>query len=198
MPISIPTRETAAATVGPRLDVSPSVLRQHLQQSHGLSALIAASKSWEPFAWKGQDYSAPMRALFVAEGRGLLAKRNERATDVYINDVLTDINEWLRAFGKREIALSTTIAALRKAAAYVNVATGCSIVVDTKTMTIRFVDQYESAENVERYYTEVKAKLTKLGKELDHAEQNNYDVSKILTACSNDTGVTLQLAGSAA
>lgn len=196
MPISIPTRETAAATVGPRLDISPADLRQYLQDQHGLTKLISGSKAWDPFAWKGQDLSSPLRALWVAEDRGLLVKRNDRATDVLIEDITADTNEWLRAFGKREITVGTTLNALRKAAKYVSVAVGCSLIADSKTMSVRFVDQYENAANVERYYEAVKAKLIKLGKELDHAEQNEFDVSKILAACANDTGVQLQLSGS--
>jgi ribonuclease HIII len=197
MPVSIPTRETAAATVGPRLDISPADLRQYLQQQHGLTTVISSAKAWEPFAWKGSDLSSPMRALWVAEHRGLLIKSNGRATDVLIDDITADTNEYLRAMGKREITIGTTLNALRKASKYVSVAVGCSIIADSKTMSLRFVDQYENAENVQRYYDAVKAKLVKLRCELEHAEQNEYDVSRILASCSSDTGLNLQLAGSA-
>ncbi len=197
MTISIPTRETAAATVGPRLDISPADLRTYLEEKHGLSNLISNAKSWEPFAWKGSDLSSPMRALWVAEHRGLLIKSSGRANDVLIDDITADTNEYLRAMGKREITIGTTLNALRKASKYVSVAVGCSIIADSRTMSVRFVDQYENAENVQRYYDAVKAKLSKLGRELEHAEQNDYDVSRILASCSNDTGINLQLAGSA-
>ena len=194
MAIALPTRETAAATVGPRLEISPAELKQYLQDQHGLTRIITSAKSWEPFAWKGSDLSSPMRALWVAEHRGLLIKNGGRATDVLISDVTTDANEYLRALGKREITMSTTLNALRKAAVYVNVAIGCTIVADSKTMSVRFVDQYENAENIQRYYEGVKAKLTKLSRELEHAKNNDYNVDRILESCKNDTGLTLSLA----
>ncbi len=197
MTISIPTRETAAATVGPRLDISPADLRTYLEEKHGLSNLISNAKSWEPFAWKGNDLSSPMRALWVAEELGLLDMRNGDRKNVMIDDITVNTNEWLRAFGKREITTGTTLNALRKVSKYVSVATGCSIIADSRTMGVRFVNKYENAENVERYYSEIRAKLVKLGKELDHAEQNEYDVSKILANCESDTRVRLQLVGSA-
>ena len=197
MPISIPTRETAAATVGPRLDISPADLRQYLQQQHGLTTLISGSKAWEPFAWKGSDLSSPMRALWVAEHRGLLIQSSGRANDVLIDDITADTNEYLSALGKREITIGTTLNALRKASKYVSVAVGCSVIADSKTMSVRFVDQYENAENVQRYYDKIEAQLKKLATEVDHAKQNNYDISRIIAASAEKTGVTLQLAGSA-
>jgi hypothetical protein len=197
MPVSIPTRETAAATVGPRLDISPADLRQYLQQQHGLTSLISGSKAWEPFAWKGSDLSSPMRALWVAEHRGLLLKSNGRATDVLIADITADTNEYLSALGKREITMGTTLNALRKASKYVSVAVGCSVIADSKTMSVRFVDQYENAENVQRYYDKIEAQLKKLAGEVEHAKQNNYDISKIIEGSAAKTGVTLQLSASA-
>ena len=194
MPVSLPTRETAAATVGPRLEISPAELREHLSHQHGLTSLLTSAKSWEPFAWKGSDLSSPMRALWVAEHRGLLIKSNGRATDVLIADITADTNEYLAALGKRSITVGTTLNALRKAATYVSVAIGCSIIADSKTMSVRLIDQYENAENIQRYYDGVKAKLLKLGKELEHANQCDYDVDRILESCKADTGLTLQLA----
>ena len=195
-PISIPTRETAAATVGPRLDISPADLRQYLQQQHGLTTVISGAKAWEPFAWKGSDLSSPMRALWVAEHRGLLIKSNGRATDVLIADITSDTNEYLRALGKREITIGTTLNALRKAAKYVNVAIGCSVIADSKTMSVRFVDQYENADNVQRYYDKIEVQLKKLSVEVQHAKNNDYNIDHILAASSEKTGMTLQLAGS--
>jgi len=197
MTISIPTRETAAATVGPRLDISPADLRVYLQQQHGLTSLISGSKSWDPFAWKGNDLSSPMRALWVAEHRGLLIKSNSRSTNVLIDDITADTNEYLRALGKREITIGTTLNALRKAAKYVNVAVGCSVIADSKTMSVRFVDQYESAESVQRYYDKIEVQLKKLSIEVQHAKNNDYNIEHILAASAQKTGVALQLVGSA-
>jgi len=198
MTISIPTRETAAATVGPRLDISPADLRGYLQQQHGLTSLISGSKSWDPFAWKGNDLSSPMRALWVAEHRGLLLKSSGRATDVLIDDITADTNEYLRALGKREITIGTTLNALRKAAKYVNVAVGCSVIADSKTMSVRFVDQYENADSVQRYYDKIEAQLKKLSIEVQHAKNNDYNIDHILAASAQKTGVTLQLVGASA
>ena len=197
MPISIPTRETAAATVGPRLDISPVDLRQYLQQQHGLTTLISGSKAWEPFAWKGSELSSPMRAGWVAEHRGLLIKTNGRANDVLIDDITADTNEYLRSLGKREITISTTLNSLRKFAKYVSFAVGCSIIADSKTMSVRLVDQYENAENVQRYYDKIEAQLKKMSIEVEHAKNNGYNIEHILAASAARTGMTLQLAGSA-
>ena len=66
MTINLPRREKAAAKVGPRLEISPLELKAQLENQHGLSSLLTSAESWEPFAWKGNDLSAPLRALWVA------------------------------------------------------------------------------------------------------------------------------------
>ena len=194
-----PTRETAAATVGPRLNISPVELKPYLDQphGHGLSDLIKDAKAWEPFAWKGNDVSAPLRALWYAECCGLLKNRDGRDNKILIADVTAAINEYLASFGKRPITIGTVKNNLSTAAKYVAAALGCSLVVDSQSMTVCFVNQYDNAENIERYYQKIEAQLKKLSVEVLHAKQNNYDIDHIIAASSEKTGMTLQLSGSA-
>jgi hypothetical protein len=191
MTITLPRREAPAAKVGPRLEISPLDLKNWLQNEHGLSRLLTEASSWEPFAWKGNDLSAPLRALYVAEGRGLLSRRGERAVDVAIADITADINGYLGSFGKTLVSEAAVLNSLRQASLYVQAAVGAAVLPDRKTMTVRFVDQYETADNIEKYFDAIKGKLQKLGSQLKHAEACGYDVSHVLAAAEASTGVRL-------
>ena len=191
MTINLPRREKAAAKVGPRLDISPLELKDQLQSEHGLSQLISNAESWEPFAWKGNDLSAPLRALYVAESRGLLARRGERAVDIAIADITADINGYLSSFGKSLVSETSVLSNLRTASLYVQAAVGAAVMPDRRTMTVRLVDQYETTENIEKYFDSIKGKLQKLGSQLKHAEACGYDVSHVLEAAESSTGVKL-------
>ena len=191
MTINLPRREKAAAKVGPRLDISPLELKDQLQSEHGLSQLISNAESWEPFAWKGNDLSAPLRALYVAESRGLLARRGERAVDIAIADITADINGYLSSFGKSLVSETSVLSNLRTASLYVQAAVGAAVLPDRRTMTVRLVDQYETTENIEKYFDSIKGKLQKLGSQLKHAEACGYDVSHVLEAAEAGTGVKL-------
>jgi hypothetical protein len=195
MTITLPRREKAAAKVGPRLEISPLELRGELENEHGLSSLLANASSWEPFAWKGNDLSAPLRALYVAEARGLLSKRGERAVDVAIADITADINGYLMSFGKPAVSENAVLNNLKQASLYVNAAVGVAVVPDRKAMTVRFVDGIETAENIERYFSSMSSKLQKLGSQLKHAEACGYDISHVLSAAEASTGVKLLPAG---
>jgi hypothetical protein len=191
MTITLPRREAPAAKVGPRLEISPLELRDWLQNEHGLSRLLTQAKSWEAFAWKGNDLSAPLRALYVAEGRGLLSRRGERAVDVSIADITADINGYLLSFGKSVTSENAVLSNLRSASLYVQAAVGAAVLPDSKAMTVRFVDQIETADNIEKYFDAIKGKLQKLGSQLKHAEACGYDVSYVLAAAEASTGVKL-------
>lgn len=191
MTINLPRRDKAAAKVGPRLDISPLELKDQLQSEHGLSQLISSAESWEPFAWKGSDLSAPLRALYVAEARGLLSRRGDRAVDVAIADITADINGYLSSFGKPLVSEASVLNNLRTASLYVQAAVGAAVLPDRRTMTVRLADQYETAENIEKYFDSIKSKLQKLGSQLKHAEACGYDVSHVLQAAESSTGVRL-------
>jgi hypothetical protein len=197
MTINLPRREKAAAKVGPRLEISPLELKAQLENQHGLSSLLTAkdAESWEPFAWKGNDLSAPLRALWVAEARGLLQRRNDRAADIAVADIAADINAYLMQFGKKPVSENSVLSNLRTASLYLQAALGVALVPDRKTMTVRFIDAYETVENIERYFDQIKAKLQKLGSQVKHADACGYDVSHVLQAAEDATGVKL-LAGS--
>ena len=196
MTINLPRREKAAAKVGPRLEISPLELKAQLENQHGLSSLLTSASTWEPFAWKGNDLSAPVRALWVAEARGLLQRRNDRAADIAVADIAADINAYLMQFGKKPVSENSVLSNLRTASLYLQAALGVALVPDRKTMTVRFIDAYETAENIERYFDQIKSKLQKLGSQVKHADACGYDVSHVLQAAEEATGVKL-LASSA-
>ena len=191
MTVNFPRREKPAAQVGPRLDISPLELKDQLQSEHGLSQLISAASSWEPFAWKGNDLSAPLRALYAAEAAGLLNRRGDRAIDVPIASVTASINGYLSSLGKSLVSDTSVMNNLRTASLYVQAAVGAAVLPDRSTMTVRLVDQYETAENIEKYFDSIKGKLQKLGSQLKHAEACGYDVSHVLQAAELNTGVKL-------
>ena len=166
MTINLPRREKAAAKVGPRLEISPLDLKDQLENQHGLSSLLTNASTWEPFAWKGNDLSAPLRALWVAEARGLLQRRNDRAAYIAVADIAADINGYLMQFGKKPVSETSVLNNLKTASLYLQAALGVALVPDTKSMTVRFMDSYETAENIERYFDSIKSKLQKLGKDM--------------------------------
>lgn len=196
MASNFPRRETAAAKVGPRLEISPLEVSAQLENQHGLSSLIHNAKSWEPFAWKGNDLSAPMRALYSAEEMGLLGKEGNRSVEVKISDIAADINTYLLALGKKAISESSVLRNLRTASLYANAAVGVSIVPDANSMTVKVIDQYQNAENIERYFEQMNAKMKKLGSQLKHAQAMNYDVSHLIAQAEENTGLRLAPAGS--
>ena len=196
MPVSLPRREKAAAKVGPRLEVSPLEIKAQLENEHGLSNLICNASTWEPFAWKGNDLSAPLRALWVAEQRGLLRKRGDRSVEVSMSDVTADINEYLMSFGKTPVSENSTLSNLRTASLYVNAALGVSIIPDAKAMTLRLSDGVETAENIQRYFDGASAKLVKAAKEMAHAKAMNFDISHQIAAVEEATGLRFLLPSS--
>jgi hypothetical protein len=200
MTLDIPRRQSAAPKLGPRLEISPLDLKEWLQHpsGHGLSRLLQESEAWAPFVWKGQDLSAPVRALWVAEKNGLLTKRGERAVDVPIAQITADVNEWLQAFGKAPVSDNAILNSLRTVSQYVAAAVGITLIPDRMALTVRLVDQYESASNIEGYFRQVEAKLKKLGRQLEHAQACGYDVSNILAASEERTGLRVLPSAAAA
>ncbi len=192
MATQFPRREKAAAKVGPRLEISPLEIKAQLEKNeHGLSALICGAESWEPFAWKGNDLSAPLRALYSAEGYGLLTVKADRATDVAIADITADINEYLLSFGKPPITETSILTNLRKASLFAQAAVGVSLVPSAASMTVRLVDKYESTQNIELYFQQMEGKMKKLSSQLKHAEAMNYPVAHLLEAAEQNTGLKL-------
>ena len=179
--MDFPRREKAAAKVGPRLEVSPIELQAVMNNTHGLSGLLTAASSWEPFAWKGNDLSAPLRALYAAEGCGLLSGSNGNYQRVSIADITTEINSYLISIGKKPVSENSVWSNLRAASLYLNAGLGVAIVADRQSMTVRIVNSIETAENIEKYFSEIEVKLNKLHSQVKHASACGYDVSHILS-----------------
>ena len=179
--INFPRRDKPAAKVGPRLDISPLQLESVLKSEHGLSSLLTAAESWEPFAWQGNALSAPLRALFAAEARGLL-KDIKRPEAIAVADITAEINFYLESIERQPITESSVVNNLGKAATYLNAAVGITIVPNKKSMTVRLLGEYETQENIEKYFDDIKKKLQIITVQLDHAKSCGYDVSRVLTA----------------
>jgi hypothetical protein len=192
MPINFPRREKAAAKVGPRLEISPLELEAQMRNQHGLSSILSAAETWEQFAWKGNELSAPM---YAAETRGLLQKRGDRPMEVSISDITADINAYFLSLGKKTISENAVLNNLRQAALYLNAALGISIRPDRQSMTVQIIGELETAETIQRYFDQVEVKMRKLGSQIKHAEAMGYDVSHILNAAEESTGVRLLTAG---
>jgi hypothetical protein len=86
---------------------------------------------------------------------------------------------------------------LRLASQYVTAAVGVSIIPDRGSMSVRLVDQYETIANIERYFAQMKPKLKNLSRQLDHAVSCGYDVSRVISASEETTGLRLTLASAA-
>jgi hypothetical protein len=182
MTVNFPRREKAASKTGPRLEISPIELEAQLNNQHGLSSILTNAESWDPFAWKGNDLSAPLRALFAAESRGLLLRNSARQTSpVAIADITADINAYLISLGKKTVTENAVLTNLKYASLYLNAALGVSVVPDRQAMTVRLVNEVETAENIERYFDQIKTKLDKLTSQVKHAEACGYDMSRVLT-----------------
>lgn len=182
MAVNFPRREKAAAKNGPRLEISPLELEASLNNQHGLSKIITDAESWEPFAWKGNDLSSPLRALYAAESRGLLLRNSAKQTQpISIADITADINSYLLSLGKPVVTENSVLTNLKKASLYLNAALGVSVLPDRSSMTVRLVNEVETAENIERYFDQIKSKLDKLTSQVKHAEACGYDVSRVLT-----------------
>lgn len=178
MTLNFPRREKAAAKVGPRLEISPLELQSVLINQHGLSSLLQNAESWEPFAWKGNDLSVPLRALFAAEARGLLTN-SERP--VAIADIAAEINNYLISFGKKPVTEASVLSNLKKAALYLSAAIGVTIVPDGQAMTVRLLTEFETEQNIEKYFGDVEKKLNKLLSQVKHAEACGYNVAKVIS-----------------
>ena len=82
--MDFPTRSRSQAVAGQRLEIAPQELKDYLARPHGLSELLCSAPSWDNYCWSGTELTSPMRALYVAEERGLLETRSGRALDVSI------------------------------------------------------------------------------------------------------------------
>jgi hypothetical protein len=58
-------------------------------------------------------------------------------------------------------------------------------------MTVQVVGELETVETIERYFSQVEAKLKKLGSQIKHAEAMGYSVSHVLQAAESSTGLRL-------
>lgn len=190
----LPTREKTAAKSGPRLEYAPSQIAEIVRHpsGHGLSGAISADKSWEPFAWKGTDYAAWLRTLFVAELHGLLTFRPDNTSSpVAVSDIANSINEYLAQFGKHPITESTVLNQLRQAKSNVSIALGVRLDVDSSAMTVRVMDGNESVAAVTETYDRMKTKAAYISDVLESAQRLDFDMSGVLT----DSPEFVRLAG---
>lgn len=182
--VSIPTRSKAAAKCGPSLDVSPQQITELVRHpsGHGITSTLASAPAWEPFAWKGTDYSAWMRTMFIAEHLGLLTIRPDGSTEaVPIAQILNSLNAYLAQFGRPPVTEHTIFNHLRQAAMNVNAAFGIRLLPDQRNMTVRLMDGNESAEAIENAYEKLAKKAAFIADVLESAERLNYDMRGTLS-----------------
>ena len=196
---SFPRREKPASKVGPFLDIPPNEIRDLIENhTHGLSTLLMNNENWESFCWKGNDLSAPMRALWSAENKGLYPPKGQRAKHIAIADITAEINSYLSELGKTLSSENSVLDNLRKSSSYLQKAFGVSIVLNRQAQTVHFVDQIDNAENIEKYLKGLKAKHNKVAQEMDHAVACGYDIAPILAAAEASTGLKVLPAKTAA
>lgn len=180
--MDFPTRSRAQAVAGQRLEIAPQELKDYLSRPHGLTDLLCSAPSWDNYCWSGTELTSPMRALYVAEERGLLQTRSGRTMDVSIQDITNDINSFLLAHGRKPVNENSVASALKKAQIYVREAVGIQIIVNKKDGLVRLIDQYETTDSVEKYFKQMAPKLKKLQDQVIHANQMGYDVDRIVGA----------------
>ena len=195
---SFPRREKPASKVGPRLEIAPNEIRKLMSSTHGLSTLLINNRNWESFSWKGNDLSAPMRALWSAESKGLYPVNGQRAQHIAVADITAEINAYLTELGKALVSDNAVLNNLRTVSGYLQAAFGVSIVVNRQAQTVHFVDGIDNAENIEKYLGQLKAKHAKVAQELDHAVACGYDIAPILAAAEASTGLKVLPASTAA
>ena len=86
------------------------------------------------------------------------------------------------SLGKKPVTENAVLTNLKSASLYLNAALGVSLVPDRTAMTVRLVNAVETADNIERYFEQIRVKLDKLTSQVKHAEACGYDVSRVLTA----------------
>ena len=189
MTASFPRRDKPAAKVGPRLGLAPDAIRELLAETHGLSNLLMNNTMWESFCWKGTDLSAPLRALWSAETQGLYPSMGQRSRHIAIADIAAEINTHLIELGKSPVTENSVMTNLKTASQYLSVALGVSIAINRQAGTVSFVDGIDNADNIKKYLEQLKAKHTKVAREIDHAVACGYDIAPILAAAEESTGL---------
>lgn len=190
MTIQLPRRSAPAAKTGPRLDMAPTQVREYLDDpsGHGLTKIMQNAPGWEPFVWKGQDLSAWMRTLYIAELDGLLRidAMNQRQP-IAIDRIVAATNEYLGSFGKKPVTEGAILSNLRTASQAITTAIGVSLVPDRTTMTVRLMDEAESVQNLERYFDDIKRKVEAANKVLDNCIVQGYNVAGLISTRSEIT-----------
>lgn len=183
MTIQLPRRSAPAAKTGPRLDLAPIQVREYLDDpsGHGLTKILQNAPGWEPFVWKGQDLSAWMRTLYIAELDGLLRKdaMNKRQP-VSIDRITAATNDYLGSFGKKPVADGAILSSLRTASQAITTAIGVSLVPDRASMTVRLMDEAESLQNLERYFNDIQKKVEAANRVLDNCLQQGHNVAGLI------------------
>ena len=189
MTASFPRREKPAAKVGPRLNLAPDTVRELLGETHGLSQILMNTETWESFCWKGTELSAPIRALYSAENKGLYPSMGQRSRHIAIADIAAEINDHLIELGRSPVTENAVMNNLRTASQYLSASLGVSIATNRQAGTVSFVDGIDNADNIKKYLEQLKTKHAKVAREIDHAVACGYDIAPILAAAEKSTGL---------
>ncbi len=195
-----PTRQTAPANRGPKIVYDFASFRDQMSADpHAISRLFHDNEGWESQVWSGQELKSPFRALWGAEMEGLSRRiSGNRAKDVSIREVTNHINASLHARGLKVVSENTVTSNLRFAAKYLNHALDLSLRIDTKTGTVRLIDEYEAQDHLKLMLNK-KAKHDKeLAASLRHSRVMGIDTEHLLQDHAANTGLTLALTPSSA
>lgn len=164
--LSLPRRQKAPAKTGPRLDLAPWEIRQHLTRPHGLSALLTEAPEWDRFVWNGHELSSPMKALYTAEAMGLLT-----GAEVAIADVTAEINDYRAEIGREPVAALAVASNLRIASLYLQAALGVSIHPSVGRMTVQLIDNFDSPDAMKQF-------IARLGRQYRDLLQRQRDLER--------------------
>ena len=191
---SLPRRVKPAPQSGASLGLSPSKVGELMDlNSHALSKELCDSEGWEFFSWKGQELSAPLRALWIAEELGLYQKVNDQYQPIEVAKIVDKVNAYLIENGKAPVTEGSILSNLNKAAKYLNVAFGVALIPSRKDLTVRIANGIETQENIDKFFEQIKTKVQKLNDQIEHAAACNFEI-KALTGLKADA--IKQLAGS--
>ena len=191
---TLPRRTKPAPQSGPSLGISPNEIAESMDSNgHALSNIISKADGWEFFAWKGQELSAPLRALWIAEELGLYQKVNDQFQPIEVVKIVDRVNSYLIENGRAPVAEGSILSNLNKAAKYLNVAFGVALIPSRKDLTVRIANGIETQENIDKFFDQIKTKVQKLNDQIEHAAACNFEI-KALTGLKADA--IKQLAGS--
>ena len=176
---TLPRRKTPAPQVGPYLKVPnfDEVMHSH---PHSLSKLFEEERDWSIFVWKGLDFSAPLRALWIAEELGLYEKDAQgKYKTISVITIVNQVNAYLQEKEKPTVTDGSILSNLGKASKYLLAAFDILMMPNRKDLTVRIVDGVQTQENIVKEYEKIQSSLSKLKTNIKHADACGFDIPSL-------------------